>query len=55
MPVTDASPTGTRELFVEIVHEELPARMVDAARDALRDGVLGLLEGVRHGEVRTWS
>jgi glycyl-tRNA synthetase beta chain len=40
---------------VEIVCEELPAGMVRGALTALRDGVVGLLEGIEHGEVKTYA
>lgn len=44
-----------RELFVELLCEELPASMVEPALSALRDGLLKLISGVEHGEVRTWA
>lgn len=39
----------TRELLVEVGTEELPASAVVPAAEALRDGLLALLEGVEHG------
>ena len=55
-PLPDTRPgTGTREVFVEVVCEELPAGMVRPALAALRDGVVGLLEGVETGRVETYS
>ncbi len=44
-----------RELFVEVRTEELPAGMVLPALAGLAEGVLGLLAGVEHGDVRTWA
>lgn len=43
------------ELLVELGVEELPARMVGPAVQGFADGVRGLLEGIAHGEVRTFS
>jgi len=43
------------ELFVELLHEELPFSMTAPTLQALRTGLLGLLEGVEYGEVKTWS
>lgn len=43
------------ELFVELLVEEIPASMVRPALAGLRDGLLKLIEGVEHGEVRTWA
>ncbi|MCA9493641.1 MAG: glycine--tRNA ligase subunit beta, partial [Myxococcales bacterium] len=48
-------PTGTGQLLVEVQCEELPARMVDTALGGLRAGVLGLLNGIEHGAVRTYA
>lgn len=42
------------ELFVEVFCEELPADAVRPAVAGLRDGLVGLLEGLEHGEVSTW-
>ena len=52
-PITEASPSG--ELLVEVQCEELPASFVRPAVKALRDGVVELLSGIEHGEVRTWA
>lgn len=46
---------STGELFISLLCEEIPASMVRPALDGLRDGLLGLLSGVTHGEVRVWS
>jgi glycyl-tRNA synthetase len=46
---------GRRELFVEIVCEELPASFVRPMLAALHDGILGLLEGISHGETQTYA
>jgi glycyl-tRNA synthetase len=54
-PDLGAEASGSRELLVEIHCEELPASYVRPALAALRDGLLGLLEGLEHGEVRTWA
>jgi glycyl-tRNA synthetase beta chain len=43
------------ELFVEIGTEELPARFVDPAREGLAASLVKLLEGIPHGEVRTFG
>src|SRR5690606_25975565 len=43
------------ELFVEIQCEELPARFVDDAAAQLEAGVLALLDGVPHGEVKRYA
>lgn len=43
------------ELFIEIRCEELPARMIDGAQQALAAGVVKLLKGIGHGAVTTWS
>lgn len=43
------------ELFVEILTEELPARFVGPAVEALAAGVRKLLTGIEHGAVHTWS
>lgn len=55
LPPDDASPSGSRELFVEILCEELPASMVEPALGALAEGLVGLLEGIEHGAVRTFA
>jgi glycyl-tRNA synthetase len=55
VPRASGVATGSREVFVEIVCEELPARFVAGAIASLRDGLLGLLEGVPHGAVTTWA
>ncbi len=51
----DAAPSGTRELFVEILCEELPASYVEPALQALAEGLVQLLEGIDHGAVTTWA
>ncbi|MCO4743445.1 MAG: glycine--tRNA ligase subunit beta [Proteobacteria bacterium] len=43
------------ELFIELLCEELPPSFVRPALKALADGVVGLLEGVPHGEIKTWA
>ncbi|TNE89136.1 MAG: glycine--tRNA ligase subunit beta [Deltaproteobacteria bacterium] len=43
------------ELFIELFCEELPPSFVRPALDSLTKGLLGLLEGVEHGAVRTWA
>ena len=43
------------ELIVELLCEELPVAMIRPALAALRNGVLGLLEGIDHGEARTYA
>ena len=43
------------DLLVEVRCEELPHEMIAPARDALASGVVELLEGIAHGDVRTWS
>ncbi|MEQ1566729.1 MAG: glycine--tRNA ligase subunit beta [Myxococcota bacterium] len=53
-PPTGA-PSGSRDLFVEVQCEELPASFVRPMLDQLRDGVIGLLSGVSHGDVRTFA
>jgi glycyl-tRNA synthetase len=55
VPVSTGAASGTREVFVELVCEELPARFVGSAITALREGVVGLLQGVPHGAVQTWA
>ncbi|MEQ1500605.1 MAG: glycine--tRNA ligase subunit beta [Myxococcota bacterium] len=49
------TPDGRRELFVEVVCEELPATFVRPMLDALRAGVVSLLDGIDHGEVRLYA
>jgi glycyl-tRNA synthetase len=46
---------GKRELFVEIVCEELPASYVRPMLEALQKALLQLLEGVSHGAVQTFA
>jgi len=46
---------GTGQLLVEVQCEELPASMVRPALAALADGLVGLLGGVDHGDVRTYA
>ncbi len=43
------------ELLIEVRCEELPASTIQPALAGLRDGVLGLLKGVPHGEVSLFS
>ncbi|MEZ4319025.1 MAG: glycine--tRNA ligase subunit beta [Myxococcota bacterium] len=43
------------ELLIELVVEELPASFVRPALESLQSGVLGLLEGIGHGAVRTYA
>lgn len=43
------------ELLIELGFEELPARMVGPAAAGFAEGVLGLLEGLSHGAVRTYA
>lgn len=45
----------TRELLIELQHEELPAGMIRPALAALEKGVLALLDGVEHGRVRSFA
>ncbi|MCB9678459.1 MAG: glycine--tRNA ligase subunit beta [Alphaproteobacteria bacterium] len=45
----------TAELLVELVTEEIPASFIRPALQSLADGVVGLLEGIEHGEVRTYA
>lgn len=42
-------------LFIEVFCEELPVSMIEPALDALEKGVLALLDGIEHGDVRRWS
>jgi glycyl-tRNA synthetase len=51
----EGEPTGSGQLVVEVQCEELPAAAVRPALAALADGVRGLLDGVEHGEVRTYA
>ena len=48
------SDAGT-ELLVEIQCEELPARFLQPAMDALGAGVVGLLQGIGHGPARVYG
>lgn len=43
------------ELFVEILHEELPAAMIMPAVRGLEKGVRALLKGIEHGAVRAYT
>jgi len=43
------------ELLVELQCEELPAGMVRPSLEGLKSGLLGLLSGIPHGEVRTYA
>lgn len=43
------------ELLIEVRCEELPFGMIAPALDALAAGLLELLDGVEHGEVKTFS
>lgn len=43
------------ELFVALRCEELPAGMVRPALNGLRDGLLGLLKGIEHGDWSAWA
>ena len=43
------------QLFVELLLEELPASMVRPALESLKTGLLGLLDGIEHGDVRVWA
>lgn len=43
------------QLFVELLIEELPASFVRPALASLSSGVVGLLEGIEHGAVRTYA
>jgi len=54
LPV-DGAPSGSGELLVELQCEELPAGMVRPALEGLRKGLLELLDGIPHGEVRTYA
>ena len=45
----------TRELFIEIRCEELPARFVERAISGLEKAVKGLLKGIEHGALTTWA
>ena len=49
------APTRPSDLFIELHCEELPARVVAAASKALADGVVGLLEGLPHGAIRSYA
>ena len=51
----DAPPSGSRELFVEVHCEELPASYVLPALDALSEGLVALLGGIKHGGLQTWA
>ncbi len=51
----DAEPRGSGELIVELFTEELPATYVEPVTEGLRAGVLELIEGIEHGEVRTFG
>ena len=55
VPLADPRPTGSRELIVEIVCEELPPGSVRPMLDRLREGLLALIAGVAHGEVHTYA
>ena len=55
LPVQSAASDSTGPLIVEIVHEELPASFIRPALKALKDGLVGLLDGIGHGEVRTYA
>jgi glycyl-tRNA synthetase beta chain len=43
------------ELFIEVRCEELPAAYVRPALAALAKGIVGLLEGIEHGDAKTWA
>lgn len=43
------------QLFIEILVEELPATFVRPALESLKTGVVGLLDGIEHGAVRTYA
>ncbi len=45
---------STAQLLIELGTEELPARFARPAVEGLRDGLLDLLAGLPHGEVRTY-
>jgi len=47
--------SGTGQLLVEVQCEEIPASMVRPALKALASGLVELLGGVEHGEVRTYA
>ncbi|MEO0600738.1 MAG: glycine--tRNA ligase subunit beta, partial [Myxococcota bacterium] len=51
----DTAPNDSGELIVELFVEELPATYVEPVLQGLRDGVLGLLEGIAHGAVHTFG
>ncbi|MEN0065017.1 MAG: glycine--tRNA ligase subunit beta [Myxococcota bacterium] len=53
--VDDAAPNGLGQLIVELFVEELPATYVEPVLAGLEKGVVGLLEGVEHGEVRAFG
>ncbi len=55
-PATESdSNAQPSELFVELVHEELPATMTRPTLAALRKGLVGVLEGIEYCEIKTWS
>lgn len=45
----------TAELFIEVRCEELPARFVALAARELAAAVAGLIKGIDHGAITTWS
>jgi glycyl-tRNA synthetase len=56
LPEADTTPpSGGNQLLIELQHEELPAGVVRPALDAFRKGVVGLLEGIDYGAVRTYA
>jgi len=54
-PTFDAQPTGSGQLLVEIVCEELPATTVRATLKALDKGIGEILDGIDCGAHRTYA
>jgi len=55
IPAFEGEATGSRQLVVEIVCEELPATAVRPALAELERGVIELLEGIEFGAHRTFA
>ncbi len=54
-PSFNAQPTGSKQLLVEVVCEELPASVVRSALAELDKGLSALLEGIDCGAHRTYA
>ncbi len=55
MVPVDGPSKGNGELMVELQCEELPAGMVRPTLEGLKTGLEALIEGIPHGEVRTYA